>query len=312
MNAVGGFVDLRVGAHQQADEDSVWPSFTDIMMVIVMIFLMALVIILLRNVELVNQLRSTMAAERAATEIAQATEQQKDRLAARLTSLEESLSQLRLQLLQAREQNDHNTKQLATRTREVSDLRDERDQLAFSERSLTRERSQLGDRVTSLETTQTQLSSEKATLEQRLAAISTNLSELEKTLATKDVTLNTLTENKKKDEQALTLLRGEFGSLKTRYDRLVRPARTSAGRHIVEVYIRKAGDRLEYKIRETDGGEYRSVSRAKMNARLGALKKRYADKLYTKIVIPENSGLSYNEAWSFTRNVLNGYDYYYQ
>ena len=38
-----GFTDLRVShAHGIGNEDSVWPSFTDIMTVIVMIFLMAL------------------------------------------------------------------------------------------------------------------------------------------------------------------------------------------------------------------------------------------------------------------------------
>jgi hypothetical protein len=31
-----------------------------------------------------------------------------------------------------------------------------------------------------------------------------------------------------------------------------------------------------------------------------------------KIIIPEDSGLSYNQAWVFTRDMLNKYDYYYQ
>ena len=48
-----GFVDLRVSPSGQTNvnEDSVWPSFTDVMTVIVMIFLLALVIILIRNME---------------------------------------------------------------------------------------------------------------------------------------------------------------------------------------------------------------------------------------------------------------------
>ncbi len=52
-----GFTDLRMShAHGSSNEDSVWPSFTDIMTVIVIIFLMALVIILMRNVHLVEKL----------------------------------------------------------------------------------------------------------------------------------------------------------------------------------------------------------------------------------------------------------------
>jgi hypothetical protein len=45
---------------------------------------------------------------------------------------------------------------------------------------------------------------------------------------------------------------------------------------------------------------------------LGSLKQRAGNKLYTKITIPENSGLSYQEAWSFSNEILTRYDYYYQ
>ena len=52
-----GFVDLRIGHGAQGiGDDSVWPSFTDIMTVIVMIFLMALVVLMVRNLELDRQL----------------------------------------------------------------------------------------------------------------------------------------------------------------------------------------------------------------------------------------------------------------
>ena len=34
--------------------------------------------------------------------------------------------------------------------------------------------------------------------------------------------------------------------------------------------------------------------------------------LYVKIIIPEDSGLTYNEAWTFMRGLLVKYDYYYQ
>ena len=31
-----------------------------------------------------------------------------------------------------------------------------------------------------------------------------------------------------------------------------------------------------------------------------------------KLIIPEDSGLSYTEAWTFTRDILGQYDYYYE
>ena len=53
------------------------------------------------------------------------------------------------------------------------------------------------------------------------------------------------------------------------------------------------------------------MSRIEMFRRLGALKERLGDELYIKVVIPEDSGLSYNEAWGFTKAVLTEFDYYY-
>ena len=46
--------------------------------------------------------------------------------------------------------------------------------------------------------------------------------------------------------------------------------------------------------------------------RLSVLKERYGLDLYVQIIIPEDSGLTYNEAWEFMRNLLVKYDYYYQ
>ena len=45
---------------------------------------------------------------------------------------------------------------------------------------------------------------------------------------------------------------------------------------------------------------------------LDALKDRLGRELYTRVIIPEDSNLSHNEAWRFTREILENYDYYYQ
>jgi hypothetical protein len=34
--------------------------------------------------------------------------------------------------------------------------------------------------------------------------------------------------------------------------------------------------------------------------------------LYVKVIFPENSGLSYNEAWEFTSHLHSNYDYYFK
>ena len=87
----GGFVDLRPTSGNRAAEDSVWPSFTDIMTVIVMIFLMALVVILIRNVDLVRQLRETITLE-------QESAAQSDTLELRVATLADEIASLQLRL----------------------------------------------------------------------------------------------------------------------------------------------------------------------------------------------------------------------
>ena len=48
-----------------------------------------------------------------------------------------------------------------------------------------------------------------------------------------------------------------------------------------------------------------------LEKKLKQLQQQDADNLYIKIIIPENSGLSYNEAWNLTSRLLK-YDYYHQ
>ena len=68
MSQTHGFIDLRIGHGARGiGDDSVWPSFTDIMTVIVMIFLMALVVIMVRNFDLDRELLSTITAKEAAS-----------------------------------------------------------------------------------------------------------------------------------------------------------------------------------------------------------------------------------------------------
>ena len=89
-----GFVDLRALPSAPVTDDSVWPSFTDIMTVVVIIFLMALVVILMRNVDLVRQLRQTV-------ELEQETAIQSDTMSLRIAALGDEIASLQLKLGEA-------------------------------------------------------------------------------------------------------------------------------------------------------------------------------------------------------------------
>ena len=123
------------------------------------------------------------------------------------------------------------------------------------------------------------------------------------------VALNT---ERKDLELTLAKQRKAYLVLEDKYQRLIRPARSPLGKEVVTVqYSRQDGQyRILYKGPQSD--EFEPVDREELRSRLDRLKSRWQDKLYIKIVIPEQSGLSYNEAWNFTRDILSRYDYYYQ
>ena len=81
---------------------------------------------------------------------------------------------------------------------------------------------------------------------------------------------------------------------------------------VVSVWFSKQNGRDRYRIREDDNGEFRDVSRSQMADSLAKLKDKHGKELYVKVILPENSGLSYNEAWRFTTEMQRAYDYYYQ
>ena len=107
----------------------------------------------------------------------------------------------------------------------------------------------------------------------------------------------------------LDILRERHSDLESKYNRLVRPARSTVGRFVVEVHFRKQGDSYRYALRPASGVET-PVTEAELHQQLTALKARYGDKLYTKVML--DNSLSHGEAWRFTSKIHNRYDYYYQ
>ncbi len=169
-----GFVDLRVSPSGQigTDEDSVWPSFTDIMMVVVMIFLMALVVILIRNVDLVRQLRATLDyGEQAATE--------RTALALRAASLGDELAALQLKLgatsarkEQAEATSAQRQKQISQLLGDVAALEQVRDDLVGERDKLTLQRDNLEGDLLSLEQKHLSLEALRLELETEVVALS--------------------------------------------------------------------------------------------------------------------------------------------
>lgn len=111
-------------------------------------------------------------------------------------------------------------------------------------------------------------------------------------------------------ESQLLSLQGEYDSLDAKYQKLVRPARSAKGKFVVSVTYRKRGNKKLVRIKPSPSASYHSVNQKELHKILSKLKSKYQDDLYLKIIIPDNSGLSYNEAWKFTNDLQKKYDYY--
>ena len=113
-------------------------------------------------------------------------------------------------------------------------------------------------------------------------------------------------------QQELDILRERHSDLEVQYNRLIRPARSTVGRHVVEVRFWKEGSKYHYSLRDPGQAVAQSVSVVELHQVLAARKAQYGDKLYTKVKFPNENSITQGEAWRFTVEMHNRYDYYYQ
>ncbi len=362
-----GFIDLRQNQAHLV-EDSFWPSFTDIMTVVVMIFLIATSILIVKNWELVDELQTrivveqkisqrlkasivaqqktsqelqaslnkrheisrklqeSMAAERRTAESNKQTSQEKATLEETLAHTQSELSMMRLQLMQAREsatqrdrlivELDKQLAEQAAEQRKLNQLVESRNKdLSQAKQQLAQANSIMSTLKNKLETNSVALARKERDLEEQLATLAAREEDL-KTLNRQNQTYLDNIRNYEQQivaaQQQHSVLVGDFEDLEDKYNKLIKPSRSAIGKYVVEVRYEKQGGKGLIQFRESDKDRYQSISEAGMHSKLEKLKARYKDTLYVKIIIPDNSGLSYSEAWSFMSGLLEKYDYYYQ
>ena len=131
------FVDLRRG---HLNSDSFWPSFTDIMMVVVIIFLLTSMLLMVKNWELLDQLRTSMAAEEQAEKIILDTSQENATLEEQLAHAQNEISMLRMQLLQASEQANQLNVELEEKDRQIAEQKAKEKARKEKEAAIAREK----------------------------------------------------------------------------------------------------------------------------------------------------------------------------
>ncbi len=362
-----GFIDLRQN-HQHLVEASFWPSFTDIMTVVVMIFLITSSILIVKNWELVDELKTrivveqkisqrlkasmmaqqktsqeletslnkrqeimhklqeSLEAERRTTEVVQKTSREKATLEEQLTQTQSELSMMRLQLMQARESASERDKLILEQDQQLTRLNDDKRKLKRTIAARNMELERVQQHLTQLEATMNSL---KSKLEVKAIALSQKDRDLEQQMALlqhRETELLKLNEQNQQYQDSISdyerqiaavqeqhsVLVGDYKKLEDKYNKLIKPSRSAIGKYVVEVRYEKLSGKTHIQFRESDNDPYQSISEAAMHKKLSALKAKYKDKLYVKVIIPDNSGLSYSEAWTFMSGLLDKYDYYYQ
>ncbi len=307
-----GFVDLRRNLTAAGDDGSFWPSFTDIMMVVAMIFMIASTVLVLRNWDLVRELRATIAAEQQAEEKARFATETSATLEEQLARVRREAAELSERLLQSEETNQAHTRQLNRKEQRLLALQAERQQLTadLDQAGIAARRSR--DELVQVQAQAKQLTDARDSLQTRLQQARDDMAQLEQRSVEQATGLAAAQQQRVQSEQQLVSLQGDYDDIRIKYDKLVKPARSSSGKHVVTVRYWKDGKYYQIRLRDAGEERYQTVTHKQLHARLSELKDEYAGKLYVKVIIPDDSELSYSEAWGFTFDILKKYDYYHQ
>jgi chromosome segregation ATPase len=324
MHRFERYVDLRQNVHEPGADDSVWPTFTDIMTVVLMLFMLTMVLVIIKNSNISAHLKTTVKKQEAISGLLKQSELERLQLEKEIAGLEDIRTKKEMQLMLLTDEKKVLNAKLG-KTQEKADL--------------------LESKIRELNTMVVELQALIAAKESRLRqAREQGKKEIEETRRAYEERIASLTENQKKEleefdrkhkallalmvakEQAMRVLaktqeelgltlarqRSEYSKLEEKYNKLIRPSRSSLGKVVVSVvYSKKEGKHL-YSIKDVKDTESREVGEKELEKILAERKKTFGDKLYVRVIIPEGSGLSYNEAWTFTRHILSTYDYYYQ
>lgn len=297
---------------QDAHEENFWPSFSDVMMVILMTFLLVTVAVLLSNTRLLQDLRSNIAAKDQARQEVVSTLRENATLEEQLDYYRRQLSSTETELMHSEalvEKTRSELKEVKTlAATQASDLAARTTELQAVQTNLTTANATSERLQTELTQTKQAQETETTQLRNELKQVQDNLSKSQAENVEKESTLTNLRTQMEENRKELESLEGEYSQLDQKYQKLLKPSRSSKGKKVVEVMYTSAG----YSIRKPGDANYQTVGLSQLNSALSDLKLNHGNDLYVKIVIPSNSGLSYNQAWAFTRDTLAKYDYYYQ
>ena len=317
-------IDYRRHARGPNSDISLWPSFTDIMTVILMIFMLTMIVVIIKNSTLARQLIFQKAEEQKIQESLDASLEAQAQLKIFITNLEEKLRTKEMEIILLGDEKKVMQGTLEAKLAVISALKSDMSALEADVNTL---KADLAARTAEVAAKEKEKEKEKERVrrefEEKIAAITEETKRqieefnrkfvaLIQQLGQKDELIVLLDAEKKDYELALAKQRKDYLTLEEKYHKLIRPSRSPLGKRVAAVQYSRVDGEYRVLFKDPDSQEFIEINMAELHTRLEQLKNELKDKLYVKIIIPEQSGLSYNEAWNFTRNILSTYDYYYQ
>ncbi|MDQ6964643.1 MAG: hypothetical protein Q9M13_06955 [Mariprofundales bacterium] len=290
-------------------EEGFWPSFTDIMMVIVMIFLMAMLGLLLRNMDLVSKLQLALVEAQNASQQVEQTSSANHDLSARLVQSEQSLEMMRAQLMDVSRQRKEAESQLHQVESLVASLQQRNQQLQSDNRVQSSSLAELRQHLEQRSLEAERLVKQHA---QQLQEERQQRQQAQQQLQQKEVDMARMERELAAQQLKSRQMRDDYSELASKYRRLIRPARSSLGKVVVAVRYLRRSNQLKIAVQLPDRERFVDVDSVHLHQLLSQLKSRWHKKLYVRILFPKDSGLSYSEAWQITESLLRLYDYYYQ
>ncbi len=309
MHRFHGFVDLRMNSRQRESDASFWPSFTDIMTVILMVFMLTMILVIVKNSHLAERIRLSQELQAAAELETASALDELAAMAARSTDLEDQMRGYNMQIILLNDEVDRLKEVVDAKLAVIEGLADENEELLARIRTI---RLQLADKDEELDAAVLSMEEIRDASREAERGLREELATLLAQLQDKDAALITLSDEKSDLELDLARNRQDLSSLEDKYLKLVRPARSAAGKAVASVSIARVNGVIRYEYQGPRDSAKRAVPLDELHRRLAAAKDELGAELYVKVVIPDESGLSYNEAWQFTKEILTAYDYYYK
>ena len=279
------------------NEENFWPSFTDIMMVVVIVFLMSSTVAVLHNWDLSRQVQETAALEQ------QARERAED------LNLRRMLLQLELEEMQGRMEKTHEALEAKT-----GQLEQREEDLAGAQGALAEQQIQLMDMQEEYARVQTEMRMSQdvsAEREQELLDVQQQLEKMRDESVLRGQMYVEVEKQQRQTREELALLQEEYEEMGEKYAALSKPARSPMGKVVAAVRYMKVEGQPLFMFKLPDAQQFEPIGEEEMHRALSRLKEEHGNKLFVRIVIPMDSNLTYQEGWEFSLDLLRRYDYYY-